>query len=178
MKLIISNLNIFLLSFLLPSWRAVRSYRPHLELWDPIWGDDWSHSPFIRRSPSWGCLGFSSAVRQIPGDLRTAPRIISDWRDCRNSRGMWSLARNPDRSWWHRQTSLKLFGRRYNFFPRGDYNKNSAATQILNEHQSYKVFENFSPPGNSTSAAFHTMSPNQHLLNRTTIWPGCKWNND
>ena len=42
-----------------------------------IWGDDWSHSPFIRRSPSWGFLGFSSAVRQMPGDLYTAPRIIS-----------------------------------------------------------------------------------------------------
>ena len=22
---------------------------------------------------------------------------------------MWSLARNPDRSWWHRHTSLELF---------------------------------------------------------------------
>ena len=30
----------FLLPFLLPSWRAVRSYRPHLEERDPIWGDD------------------------------------------------------------------------------------------------------------------------------------------
>ena len=67
----------FLLSFLLPSWRAVRSNRSHLEEWDPIWGDDWSHSPFILRSPSWGFLGFSSAVRQMPGDLCTAPRIIS-----------------------------------------------------------------------------------------------------
>ena len=43
----------------------------------PIWGDNWSHSPFIRRSPSWGFLGFSSAVRQMPGYLCTAPRIIS-----------------------------------------------------------------------------------------------------
>ena len=66
-----------LISFLFPSWRAVRSYRPHLEERDPIWGDDWSHSPFIRRSPSWGFLGFSSAVRQMPGDLCTASRIIS-----------------------------------------------------------------------------------------------------
>ena len=67
----------FRISFLFPSWRAVRSYQPHLEDRDPIWGDDWSHSPFIRRSPSWGFLGFSSAVRQIPEDLCTAPRIIS-----------------------------------------------------------------------------------------------------
>ena len=35
----------FVLSFLLPSWRAVRSYQPYLEERDPIWGDDWSHSP-------------------------------------------------------------------------------------------------------------------------------------
>ena len=42
----------FLISFLLPSWPAIQSYRPHLEERDPIWGDDWSHSPFIRRSPS------------------------------------------------------------------------------------------------------------------------------
>jgi hypothetical protein len=55
----------------------VRSYRPHLEEKDPIWDDDRSHSRTIRRSPSWGFLGFSSAVRQIPGTLCTAPRIIS-----------------------------------------------------------------------------------------------------
>ena len=59
------------------SRRAVQSYRPHLEERDPIWGDDWSHSPFIRRSPSWGFPGFSSAVRQIPGDLCTVPGTIS-----------------------------------------------------------------------------------------------------
>ena len=63
--------------FLLPSSRAVRSYRPHLEERDPVWGDDWSHNPFIRRSPSWGFLGFSSVIRQVLGDLCTAPRIIS-----------------------------------------------------------------------------------------------------
>ena len=63
----------FLNSFLIPSWRALRTYRPHLEERDPIWGDDWSHNPFIRRSPSWGFLGFSSAVRQMPRDLCTAP---------------------------------------------------------------------------------------------------------
>ena len=65
------------MAFLLPSWCAVRSYRPHLEERDPIWGGHWSHSPYIRRSPSWGFLGFSSAVRQMTGDLYTAPRIIS-----------------------------------------------------------------------------------------------------
>ena len=66
-----------LLSFHLPPWRAVRSYRPHLEERDPIWGNAWSHSPFIRRSPSWGFPGVSSAVRQMLGDLCTVPRIIS-----------------------------------------------------------------------------------------------------
>ena len=32
--------------------------------------------------------------------------IISDWRD---TRGKWPLARNPDRSWWHRHTNWKFF---------------------------------------------------------------------
>jgi hypothetical protein len=44
---------------------------------DPIWANDWSHSPFIRWSPNWGFLGVFSAVRQMPGDLFTAFRIIS-----------------------------------------------------------------------------------------------------
>ena len=56
-------------SFLLPSWRAVWSYRLHLEKRDPIWGNDWSSS--------WGFPGFSTDLRQMPGDLCTAPGIIS-----------------------------------------------------------------------------------------------------
>ena len=50
----------------------MRSYGPHLEERDTIRCDDWSHSPFIRRSPSWGKLQKTSN-----GDLRTAPRILS-----------------------------------------------------------------------------------------------------
>ena len=68
---------LFLHSLLLSSWYAVRSYRFHLEVRDPIWGDDCSHSPFNRRFPSWGFQGFSSDVRQMRGDLCTAPEIIS-----------------------------------------------------------------------------------------------------
>ena len=34
--------------------------------------------------------------------------IKHDWRD---NRGKWPLARNPDRSWWYRHTSIKLVGR-------------------------------------------------------------------
>jgi hypothetical protein len=82
---------------------------------DPIWGEGWSYSPFIKRSPSWGIPGFSSAVRQIPGDLCTALGIIplsplplaTDVTDV--TRGKWSLTRNPDRSWWHRHAGLKPF---------------------------------------------------------------------
>ena len=80
-------------SFLLPSWRNMRSNRPHLEERDPIWGDNWSHSPFIRLSPSWSFLGFSSAVIQMPGNLCTAPRIISLATDVTNATlgasGLW-----------------------------------------------------------------------------------------
>ena len=50
------------------SWSLLRhaglsiSCRPHLEVRDPIWSDDWSHRlhPW---SPSWGFPGFSSVVR-------------------------------------------------------------------------------------------------------------------
>ena len=47
----------------------------------------------------------------MPGDLCTAPRIISlsPLSLATYSRGKWPLVRNPDRSWWHRHTSLKLF---------------------------------------------------------------------
>ena len=51
----------FLLS-ILPPWQALRYYRPHLQVRDPIWGLDWSHS-LQRRSPNWAFTGFFSAVR-------------------------------------------------------------------------------------------------------------------
>ena len=63
-----------------------------------------------------GFPDFSSAVRQTPEDLCTASSIISlpplslaekhDWRD---TRGKWPLARNPEKSWWHRYISIRLF---------------------------------------------------------------------
>ena len=34
---------------------------------------------------------------------------LTDRHDWRDTQGKWPLARNPDRSWWHRHTSLKLF---------------------------------------------------------------------
>ena len=50
----------FHISFLLPSWRAMRSYR-HLEVAGPIWDVDWSYS-LHRPSPSWGFAAISLAV--------------------------------------------------------------------------------------------------------------------
>ena len=44
-----------------------------------------------------------------PQDHFIITLIISDRRDWRDTRGKWPLARNPDRSWWHRHTSLKIF---------------------------------------------------------------------
>ena len=35
--------------------------------------------------------------------------IISDRRDCPNTRDKWPLARNPNSSWWYRHTSIKHF---------------------------------------------------------------------
>ena len=69
-------------------------------------GDDWSHSPFVRRSPNrFSGIFLSWMAEQPPGSFFIT-LINSDWRD---TRGKWPLFRNPDRSWWHRHTSLKLF---------------------------------------------------------------------
>ena len=44
-----------------------------------------------------------------PQDHFIITLIISDRRDWHDTRGKRPLARNPDRSWWHHHTSLKLF---------------------------------------------------------------------
>ena len=53
---------------------------------------------FIRRSPSWDFLGVSSAVKQMPGYLCTAPGILSlsplSLTDRRDTWGKWLLASN------------------------------------------------------------------------------------
>ena len=69
--------------------------------------------PCIRRSLSWGFSGVFHSCKVNARRSKTAliiALIISDRCYWRNTRGKWSLAINPDRSWWHRQTSLKLFG--------------------------------------------------------------------
>ena len=67
---------------------------------------------------SWGFPWFSSVVRQTPGDRCTAagiislsPKSLSDRLDWRETWCKWPLARNPDRRWKHRHTSIRLFGR-------------------------------------------------------------------
>ena len=47
--------------------------------------------------------------RAQPRDSFIIIIFISDRRDWRDTRGKWPLAGNPDRIWWHRHTSLKLF---------------------------------------------------------------------
>ena len=95
----------FLISFLPLSWRAVGSYRPHLE------------AQPLHQTVSW--LRFSgvflsckaNARRSVysPQDYLIIILIFSDRRDRCDTRGKWPLGRNPDRSWWHRHTSLNLF---------------------------------------------------------------------
>ena len=82
---------------------------------DLIWEDDWSHSHFIRRSASWGFFGVFlifkvNARRSVhsPQDHIIIILIISNRGDWRKTLGKVPLAWNPDRSWWHRHTSLKL----------------------------------------------------------------------
>ena len=45
-------------------------------------------------------------IDNSPHDHLITTLIISGRRD---TRGKWPLARNPDSTWWHRHTSLKLF---------------------------------------------------------------------
>ena len=53
----------------------------------------------------------ASARRSVhsPQDHFIITLIISDRSDWRDTRGKCSLARNPDRSWWHRHTNWKFF---------------------------------------------------------------------
>ena len=103
-----------LLSFLLPSWRTVRYYRPHLEERDPIWDDDWSYGPFIRRSPSWGFPIFLSckenARRSVhsPQDHFIITLSLATEVTDATLGASGPLVRISDRSWWHRHTD-KVF---------------------------------------------------------------------
>ena len=63
----------FLEYWLLPYWHTVQSYRCHLEVRNSIWGDDLSHC--LHHSPSWSFPVLSLAVRNILGDLSTAPEF-------------------------------------------------------------------------------------------------------
>ena len=53
----------FLLSFFLPFWPAVLSYRSHLDVRDPIWGDHWSYN-LHWYSPSCGFLSCKTNARR------------------------------------------------------------------------------------------------------------------
>ena len=106
----------FLLSFLFHASRAVRSYRYHLEVRDPIWGDYWSHS--LHQTVSRGSPKFSSnrevnTSRPIynPGIISLSPLSLSDRRDWRDTLFKWSLARNLSKSLWHHHINFNRFCR-------------------------------------------------------------------
>ena len=97
----------FLISFLLPSWRAVRSYRTHLEEMDPLDVMTGGTAP-----SSEGFLGCKANIRRSVHSLQDhliIILIISGRRDWHNTRVKWPLARNPYRRWWHRHTNWKFF---------------------------------------------------------------------
>ena len=87
------------------------SYRSHLEERDPIYVDDWSHNPFIRRfyEVFLSCKVNTRRSAHSPQDHFIITLIISDWRDWCDTWGKWPLGRILDRSWWHCHTSLKVF---------------------------------------------------------------------
>ena len=45
----------------------------------------------------------------VPGILSISPLLLAKILDLPDTRGKWPSTRNPDRSWWHRYTTLKLF---------------------------------------------------------------------
>ena len=57
------------------------------------------------------CKANSRRFVHSPQDHFIITLIFSGRRDWRDTQGKLPLARNPDNSWWHRHTSLKLFGR-------------------------------------------------------------------
>ena len=102
------------LFFLFPSWRCLLCNPTDL-IWRKGTPAGAMTSRSLHRRPSnWSFPWFFSVLRYIPGDLCTAPGItllplsLADRRDWCDTRGKWPLARNPDKSWWHRNTSLKL----------------------------------------------------------------------
>ena len=108
------SLHMGLYSILLPSWLLYNPTDLIGREGTPFEANDWSYS-LHRQSPSWRFLGFSSVVRQMTGDLCTAPGSISlsplplaDRRDWCDTRGKWPFARNPDRSGWHRHNNIKF----------------------------------------------------------------------
>jgi hypothetical protein len=104
-----------LITSLLPSRRALQPYRPHLERSPHLMR--WLSAQPLHQTVS--KLRFSNvflnrkalARRSVhsPRDHFIIILIISDRPDWLKTRGKWPLARNPERSWWHRHTSLKLF---------------------------------------------------------------------
>ena len=78
-------------------WRSVRSYRPHLDgLLAEDFGIFFSCNANARRSV------------HSPRDHFIINLIIGDRCGWRDTRGKWPLARNPERSWWHRHTNCKF----------------------------------------------------------------------
>ena len=101
----------FLISFLLHSWQAIRSYRPNLEIRDPIWGDDWSHSlhqMVSKQRFSRVFLRFGRISVHSPQSISLSS-LLADRRDWHDTRSKLPLARNLDMNWWHCHTGLKLF---------------------------------------------------------------------
>ena len=105
------------------TWGEIISIPDSLQLFWPL-----SVAPCTQRKKSLlaEVYGIFLVVRQMPGDLYTPPSIIwssplslavrCDWRD---TRGNWPLARNPNRIWWHRHTSIKLFSYQDNNYNNG-----------------------------------------------------------
>ena len=62
--------------------------------------------------------------------------------DSRGTQDKWPLARNPDRNWWYRHTTLKLFWPQYMvFWPQQVNEKNVTSAKATMEQDIMELFQ-------------------------------------
>ena len=68
--------------------------------------DTWSPTPSF---PSFFPFPFLTCCTTLPTSFGGKGLLFEAMMVARDTRGKWPFSRNPNRSWWHRHTSLKLF---------------------------------------------------------------------
>ena len=101
----------FLPFFLPPPWLVPRFYQRHLEVRNPVRGNNWSYSIHQTVSKLMYFGGFLSheLFQETALFYLIITHIISRQNDWCDIWGNWSLPINPDRIWWQFHTRIKRF---------------------------------------------------------------------